>query len=329
MLNRYVRSGLPLDYQLPVAIEEIGDRLFDDDDHSSALEKYARLGYVIVRGVIPPSLCDLVVDGFRQEVKQFEGPLLRQTTARASPHQYSSGGFMANALLSVQDLVAPAFRQFRTSAIEVIAGPHTQAVVRELLNETPLLVESMFFETTLVGTPLHADGDYMDADAPGTMVGAWFALEDIPPLAGRFVVVPGSNGLDQETSNAAAVYREFRMRHAQTSTSIAPDVRTNLKRRLEEARLLHHAISMSGLSVIAPMLNKGDALFWSSGLIHGSLPPELPNLSRSSLTAHYIGDSRAFMVQGRLVDLTTETQHGMKVRLMRESRQDERSHDCP
>jgi phytanoyl-CoA hydroxylase len=322
MLNRYVRSGLPLDYQLPVAIEEIGDRIFDDDDHSSALEKYARLGYVIVAQVIQPSLCDLVVAGFREEVRQFDGPLLRQASARASPHQFSSGGFMANALLSVQDLVEPGFRQFRASAIDVIAGADTQAIVRELLKETPVLVESMFFETTLVGTPLHADGDYMDSDVPGTMVGAWFALEDIPPLSGRFVVVPGSKGLERESSNAAAVYREFRMRHAQTSASIVPDVSTNLKRRLEEARLLHHAISMSGLSVIAPMLNKGDALFWSSGLIHGSLPPESPNLSRSSLTAHYIGDSHTFTVHGRLVDFRTETHHGMKLRLMRGSRQD-------
>jgi hypothetical protein len=77
---------------------------------------------------------------------------------------------MANGLLSIQDLAAPTFRKFRTSAIDVVAGPRTHAVVRELLNEKPLLVESMFFESTFVGTPLHADGDYMDSEARGTMV---------------------------------------------------------------------------------------------------------------------------------------------------------------
>ena len=109
---------------------------------------------------------------------------------------------MANALLSVQNLVDPAFRQFRTSAIDVIAGARTQIVVRDLLNEMPLLVESMFFESTLVGIPLHADGDYMDSEVRGTMVGAWFALEDISPLSGRFVVVPGSHRLEQDSSNS-------------------------------------------------------------------------------------------------------------------------------
>ena len=69
------------------------------------------------------------------------------------------------------------------------------------------------------------------------------------------------------------MYREFRIRHAETSATIVSDVQTNLKRRIEEARLLHRAISESGLRVFAPMLNKGDALFWGGGLIHGSLRP--------------------------------------------------------
>jgi ectoine hydroxylase-related dioxygenase (phytanoyl-CoA dioxygenase family) len=141
------------------------------------------------------------------------------------------------------------------------------------------------------------------------------------PLAGRFVVVPGSHRLEQEIGKAAAVYREFRSRHAETSATIVSDVKTNLRRRLEEAQLLHQAISESGLRVIAPMLNKGDAVFWGAGLIHGSLPPECRGQSRNSLTAHYIGSPHAFMVHGQYADFPTETHHGMKLRMMRESRQ--------
>jgi ectoine hydroxylase-related dioxygenase (phytanoyl-CoA dioxygenase family) len=234
MLRTHVRYGLPIEYELPVAIEETSDEILEDNRHSTASERYAELGYVIARKIIPASLCDRVVAGFRNEVKPFDGSLLRQANARLSQHQFTSDGFMANALLSVHELVDPAFRQFRTSAIEVIAGIQTQAFVRGLLAEAPLLVESMFFETTLVGTPLHADGDYMDSDVPGTMVGAWFALEDILPLTGRLVVIPGSHRLRRESSDAAAVYREFRNKHAETSATIVSDVKTNLKRRLEE-----------------------------------------------------------------------------------------------
>jgi hypothetical protein len=93
-----------------------------------------------------------------------------------------------------------------------------------------------------------------------------------------------------------------------------------MKRRLEEAALLHRAVLDAGLSVVAPMLEKGDAVFWSAGLIHGSLPPESRGFSRNSLTAHYIADTRALMVRGTRVDFATETHHGMKLRMTADRR---------
>jgi phytanoyl-CoA hydroxylase len=320
MLQTYTRYGLPPECRLPVAVQETGDVDFDESS-ASARKRYEDLGYVIVRKLLEPSLCDAVVAAFRQEVKPFNGPLLRQASTRVTAHLFTSDGFMANALLSVQDLVDPAFHRFRASAIDVIAGPLTQAVVCDLLADAPLLVESMFFESTLVGVPLHADGDYMDSDVPGTMLGAWFALEDIMPLAGRFVLVPRTHRLAQDTGKAAAAYREFRDRQARTSAMIGSDDKANMKHRLEEAALLHRALMECGLPLIAPMLNKGDALFWSAALVHGSLPPESRGLSRNSLTAHYIANSHTFMAYGKRVDFTAETHHGMRLRTMRESRQ--------
>jgi len=320
MLKAHVQYGLSTEYRLPVAIEEandIGDKVVDySGTHSSVLEKYEEFGYVIVRKLIQPSLCDELVTAFSQEVKPFSGPLLRQASARPGPHLFTTGGFVANALLGVQDLVEPCFRQFRTRAIDVMAGQHTQKIIRDLLIDTPLLVESMYFESTLIGVPLHADGDYMDSDVPG-MLGAWFALEDIAPLAGRFVLVPRSHRLEKGASRAAAAYHDFRSRQARTSATMNSDMRTNIKRRLEEAALLHRAILDSGLSLVAPMLERGDAVFWSAGLIHGSLPPESRDQSRNSLTAHYISNSRVLMVHGRRIDFPKETHHGMKLRMMR------------
>jgi len=322
MLNTHFQCGLPLEYRLPVTIEEINDLSSRDDDyfgaHSSVLERYEEFGYIIVRKLVQLSLCDELVAAFRKEVKPFTGPLLRQASARLGTHLFTADGFMANALLSVQDLVEPCFVQFRTRAIDVMAGQHTQKILRKLLIDTPLLVESMYFESTLIGVPLHADGDYMDSDVPGTMLGAWFALEDIAPLAGRFVLVPRSHRLERAGGRAAAAYREFRTRHARTSATSGSDMRTNVKRRLEEAALLHRAISENGLSVIAPMLEKGDAVFWSAGTIHGSLPPESRDQSRNSLTAHYIADTQALMVYGRCIDFPQETHHGMKLRVIRD-----------
>ena len=320
MLKTHVQYGLSTEYRLPVAVGEAIDGGAEVVDyfcaHPSVLEKYEDFGYVIVRKIVQPSLCEELVSAFRREVKPFSGPLLRQASARLGPHLFTAGGFMANALLSVQDLVEPCFLEFRSRAIDVMTGKHTQKVVGALLMDAPLLVESMYFESTLVGVPLHADGDYMDSDVPG-MIGAWFALEDIAPLAGRFVLVPRSHRLKKGADRAAAAYHDFRSRQARTSATISSDMRTNMKLRREEAALLHRAILDSGLSVVAPMLGKGDAVFWGAGLIHGSLPPEARDQSRNSLTAHYIASSRALMVHGQRTDFPTETHHGMKLRMMR------------
>jgi phytanoyl-CoA hydroxylase len=316
MLHSYVQYGLPPEYRLTVTVEETGGS--DDEcfgSHRNLLNRYEEIGYVIVRKLIPLSLCDKVVAAFSQEVKPFSGYLLRQATARVAPHLFTTDGYMANALLGVHDLLEPRFHDFRSRAIDVIAGQRTQRVAGELLVGTPLLIESMYFESTLVGVPLHADGDYMDSDVPGGLLGAWFALEDIAPLAGRLVLVPRSHKLGQGCDRTAAAYREFRERQALTSATVASDMKTKMKRRLEEAALLHCAISDAKLSVIAPALKKGDAVFWRAGLIHGSLPPESRGLSRNSLTAHYIADTQALMVHGRRADFATETHHGMKLRM--------------
>lgn len=320
MLQTHVQYGLSAEYRLAVAIDEANYLSVNDveysGDFSSVLVSYEEFGYVIVRKLIEPSHCDELVTAFRREVKPFSEPLLRQASARPGPHLFTPDGFVANALLSVQDLVEPCFLQFRTRAIDVMAGHKTQAIIRALLQEPSLLVESMYFESTLAGVPLHADGDYMDADVPG-MLGAWFALEDIAPLAGRLVLVPRSHRLGEGAGEAAAAYHDFRTKQARTSATVSSDMRTNIKRRLEEAELLHRAILDSGLSLVAPMLEKGDAIFWSAGLIHGSLPPESRDQSRNSLTAHYIANSRALMVHGQRVDFPTEAHHGMKLRMMR------------
>jgi ectoine hydroxylase-related dioxygenase (phytanoyl-CoA dioxygenase family) len=319
MIHTTVTYGLPAKYRLNVAVHEAGDRDFDDSS-LNARDRYADFGYLVVKDLIPASLCDAVVEAFRQEIKPYNGLLLRQASARFSHHLFTHDGFMANALLSVQDLISPGFTRFRANAVDVLANQAAQKVVAEIIGR-PQLIESMFFESTLIGTPLHADGDYMDSTTSGMMVAAWFALEDISPLAGRFVLAPRSHRLLQEASLAGELYRKFRSQQALTSATIASDDKENLKRRLEEGAMLHQALIKAAAPVIAPLLNKGDAIFWHSDLIHGSLPPGAPALSRNSLTAHYIPEACALMTYGRRVEFQTEIHNGMKLRIMREARE--------
>jgi phytanoyl-CoA hydroxylase len=313
MLYTQVRYGLPERHRLTVAVQEAGDKDFGESS-SGAAERYMDVGYVIVRELIDPSLCDAVVTAFRQEVKPFNGPLLRQVSMRPSPHRFTQDGFVGNAFQSVQDLIR--FPNFRLNAMDIIASPAAQRIVAEIMDAPPQLVDSVCWESTIMGTPLHADGDYIRSEN-GILVGSWYALEDIHPEAGRLVLLPYSHR-EQAWGVAAPAYREYR----QTVTGATTNRRENLKRRLEEGANLHQALLDSELSLIAPQLNKGDAIFWDGRMIHGSLPPTARGLSRCSLAAHYIPDNRALVVHGRPIEFESQSHNGMKLRIDPEAKID-------
>jgi phytanoyl-CoA hydroxylase len=129
----------------------------------------------------------------------------------------------------------------------------------------------MFFEGP-AGTWAHQDSYYQDRAAGlGGEVAGWFALEAIDAGAGRFFVCPGSHRSLQVIRN------EGRLNVA--------DGHESYKQAVAEA------ISANGLPVCAPYMAKGDVLFWSSLTIHGSLTASRRNVSRASLTAHYLRES--------------------------------------
>ena len=48
--------------------------------------------------------------------------------------------------------------------------------------------QNMFFDKS-VGTVDHFDSWYLDTDPPGSLIGAWFALEDIDGKGGTFIFI--------------------------------------------------------------------------------------------------------------------------------------------
>lgn len=98
MLKNHVQYGLSAEYRLAVAIDEANDfganNVEYSGDHSSVLVSYEEFGYVIVRKLIQPSLCDELIAAFRREVKPFSGHLLRQASARPGPHLFTPDGLV-------------------------------------------------------------------------------------------------------------------------------------------------------------------------------------------------------------------------------------------
>ena len=118
--------------------------------------------------------------------------------------------------------------------------------------------QNMFFDKS-TGTVDHIDTWYLDTDPMGSLVGAWFALEDIKGSGGEFHIFPESH-LSKNLEWVGKSHNEF-LKWSQKQTE------------LYEKKSI--------------FLKKGDVLFWHPSLLHGSSLQKIEGFSRKSLTAHY------------------------------------------
>lgn len=253
---------------------------------------YQENGYVVARKLIAADLCDRARAAFAAEVKPFEGYLYRQASANPEKHQWTANGYMLNSILNIQDIRADRFPDFRAAGMQILTDEKLHAILRILQGEEGKVVQSMFFE----GNPktwAHQDTYYLDASKLGGMIGAWIAVEDIHPEAGRFYVYPGSHKIDVE-KNGGDFDIAF---HHERYKNLVLDI-----------------IARFDLPCQAPVLRKGDVLFWSSKTIHGSFETTRPEFSRASFTTHVIPLSTSFLqYQTRQKPLNLRTVNGIQV----------------
>ncbi|MDJ0388423.1 phytanoyl-CoA dioxygenase family protein [Roseomonas sp. E05] len=245
---------------------------FRPEDLQEAVQFYRREGYVVIRGLLSPELCDAVRNGYRAEVLPSKTPILRQKNMRYERNRFDKDGFLVNPIFNVQDLESRRFGRFKNATLDVLTHPGVAALTAAVLG-TPRtkVIQSMFFEAP-AGTWAHQDSYYQDSGAGiGRCTAGWFALEDIDAGAGRFYVCPRSHKLMPLLRNAGEL--DFATGH----------------HRYQHAVL--EAIKRYDLPWHAPCLRKGDAIFWSSLTVHGSLGAERRGVSRTSLTAHYLPET--------------------------------------
>jgi phytanoyl-CoA hydroxylase len=277
--------------EVPIA-EEDDDRYFILEQAGEVRKYYDENGYVVVRGLLPPELCDRANASFAAEVKPFKGYIYRQASGNPERHVFTNEGFMLNSILNVQSLDSRRFAGFRRAGLDLLTHAKMQRAVATILGEPGKLVQSMYFEGNPVTWP-HQDTYYLDAEEIGRMSAAWVATEDIAPGAGRFFVYPKSHLIDMAKNGG-----NF-------------DIAFHHDRYKE---LVKQVIREQELACRAPALSKGDALFWAAKTIHGSLRTTEPGRSRRSFTAHFIPErSRFLQYQTRIKPLETETINSMQV----------------
>jgi phytanoyl-CoA hydroxylase len=221
------------------------------------------------------------------EVKPFGGFMYRQATAKAEKHIKNDRGWIMNPILNLQSVDPSHFAGFRNFATErILTHRPLRMAFEALLADTPKIVQSMYFEGNSA-TWEHQDSYYLDSEKVGEMSAAWIAIEDISARAGRFFICPRSNTLKLDDHN---LYNNIAENHEGYIASVVEKIKAER------------------LTIRAPVMNRGDVLFWNAWTIHGSLDSQDTNRSRSSITCHAIPAKRKFLQhQTRKLDLVTET----------------------
>jgi phytanoyl-CoA hydroxylase len=282
---------------IPVDVDLYSEPYHQLSTEEALRDYYRENGYVVVRNLIPADLCNQAREAFAKEVKPFKGYLYRQASANPEKHQLTAHGYMLNSILNVQDLSSAKFPAFQSLGLSILTHEGLHKTFRSLLGEAGKIVQSMYFEGN-PATWAHQDTYYLDSSKLGEMIGAWIAVEDIQPGAGRFFIYPGSHQIDIEKNggNFDIAFHHERYKN-----------------------LVLEIISKFELKCHAPALKKGDVLFWSSKTIHGSLETTQPEFSRASFTAHAIPQSTAFLqYQTRNKPLKLKTVNGIQVNFPKE-----------
>ena len=143
-----------------------------------------------------------------------------------------------------------------------LLDPRIDQCLSELLGASPIAVQTMvyFKPPGARGQAMHQDNFYLLA-APGTCAAAWLALDDCDEENGCMAVVPGSHNMPV-----------LCLEDADTSVSFT-DVQVPLPPELEPVPI---------------MMKKGDVLFFTGQIIHGSGPNVSKTRFRRSLIAHYV-----------------------------------------
>ena len=233
---------------------------FNATDVAGVRQHYDQHGFVVLRQLIDHSLIDKFLVEYQRIKVARTFVYESQSIHRAIRPEMNEHGFIRESILNPSRIGL--FRRFAAAVKHCI---YDEAVAEALTaldgHERHVSWQDMFFDLS-TGTIDHADTWYMDTDPPGSLVGAWFALERIDVRAGTFFLMPGSHRVPPLDKGRYARHEEFRI--------------ATLK-----------FVEEHGFRPLAMPIDKGDAIFWHPFLVHGAFANQDARFSRKSLTSHF------------------------------------------
>lgn len=291
-------------------------------DAQEIRQTYADEGFIVARGLIDRALCDKTRSLFAEQVRPFEGRILRQTTSKQERHNINEYGHVTNPMLDVHETMRDQFPDFHNAVLDVLTHADLVKTVEALFDEQAMMVQSMYFESSR-GTDPHMDTHFIDAADKGRLVGVWIALEDIDEKAGRFCVYPKSHRIYEEglfSEDAQEAARTYEDHSCSVIRGYQLEGKSfSLNSVTKSRRLLRKYLQVSGFEPYAPALKAGDVVFFSSLSIHSSNKPTGLGQTRNSLTCHWVPKACGYSRHGlyepipadlmQVRDVTMQNQH--------------------
>ncbi len=254
-------------------------RSFGASQVDDILKYYQENGYVVIRDLLPKHLCTNTKKHFYQSIKPYKG-LLQRHNGNKEANKFNNNGFMMNPLMNIHQCPKKFLNDYIASTLTLLTHEKIAEFCTYFLNGSGVgLLTWNQFEGNPETEP-HHDCYFWGNDLKfGEVVGAWIALEDIHPGAGRLYVYPGSHKLDLQEFAIETEYGDYPLHPGEEKYQ----------------ELMVKFLKQSGMNCMAPLLRAGDVLFWDARTIHGSLATTDPKFSRASFTAHYSLDEGRFV----------------------------------
>ena len=231
----------------PFFEEIISEKKISDADKKIAMD-YNRDGFVVLPGIVPADLIDGVVNDMKEKGFNPEYPVKTQRDA-----------------VRIQDMW------------EISDPAKRLATFAPVLEKLEMLYdrEAIPFQTLnfLHGSNqrAHSDTIHFSSLPARYMCGVWVALEDITEENGPLFYYPGSHKL-----------MEYNFAHIDTDASA-----TSYDKYIQYEDFMQKIISVNKFEKKTFLAKKGDALIWSSNILHGGTPVIKPETTRFSQVTHY------------------------------------------
>jgi phytanoyl-CoA hydroxylase len=226
-------------------------------------------GFVVAHGLLSRQEAAVIRDTFMEQNK--DGPVAGLSEVKVTRYDGSEGQYdRADPLAFYPRMIHPHIHPdlaVGPLAMRYMLDSRFEGILTELMGESPLAVQSMFYfkPPGARGQDFHQDNFYLKVK-PGNCMAAWIALDDCDAGNGGMMCVPDTQDYDLQCPEPTDAKLYF------TSERVAVP---------------------EGKAAVLPAMHPGDVLFFNGSTVHGSGPNISTDRFRRSLICHYVPSATA------------------------------------